>query len=365
MDAYNNIIKPLLFQLDPEQSHDFAKGLTVNATPILAALSSNFIYPKDDLQITLFGNTLSNPIGLAAGFDKNADLVQILKYLGFGYAEVGGVTAQPHSGNPKPRLWRLPADKALINWMGFNSEGAVRVAEKLAKSQFSLPTGVNVAKTNKPGIHGEAAQEDVLFTLRTLRYLPFLYITIDISCVNTPEGILKDTTMLSALLEQVNKENTRKIPILLKLSEDADDDLTEKIVATGKEYSVAGYVCGNTTRQRPPLTTSPEIIAGIRNGGLSGPPIKKLVLPLCRKVYALKERNQIIISTGGISKGQDAYDYIRAGSTALQIYTALVYEGPGIVRKICEELSALLKRDGLTLSKAIGMDCSSPVGSKN
>ena len=128
------------------------------------------------------------------------------------------------------------------------------------------------------------------------------------------------------------------------------------MLAVGKQFNIAGYICGNTTRQRPPLKTDARVVENIKNGGLSGPVLKQLILPLCRKVYELKEREQIIISTGGVSNGQDAYDYIRAGSSAVQLYTSLVYEGPSVVRKICEELSALLRRDGLTLSQAIGVD---------
>lgn len=275
--------------------------------------------------------------------------------MGFGYAEIGSVSAKAHEGNPKPRLWRLPADAALINWLGLNSEGVVTIAEKLANSKFSLPVGINIVKSNKPDIKGEAAVEDLLVTFRAIRHLPVLYVVVNISCVNTAEGIWQETNILSSFLESIAKENTNKLPILVKLSEDGNDELIEKIVEIGKQYSIAGYICGNTTRQRPPLKTEKHIVDSIENGGLSGPPIKQLVLPLCRKVYQLKKADQIIIANGGIANGQDAYDYIRAGVSVVQLYTALVYEGPSVIRKICEELSALLKRDGLTLEQAVGM----------
>ncbi len=359
MCIYRSYLRPLLFKLDPEVSHNLAHKFIGDVLPTLSSFTKKFIYLNDDLQISLFGKTLSNPIGLASGFDKNGDLVHALKYLGFGYAEIGSISAQEHEGNPKPRLWRLPADEALINWMGLNSEGAVAVAEKLANSKISLPIGVNIVKSNKPEIKGDAAVEDLLFTFRAIRYLPIQYVAINISCVNTPDGILQETNMLSAVLESMVTENPNKLPILVKLSEDGNEELIEKIVTTGKQFSIAGYICGNTSRQRPPLKTDKQVVESIENGGLSGPVIKQLVLPLCRKVYKLKSADQIIIGNGGIANGQDAYDYIRAGSSLVQLYTALVYEGPSAVRKICEELSELLKRDKLTLSQAVGIDCSS------
>lgn len=357
MCVYRDFIKPLLFQLDPEKSHELAYKFIARGAPILAALSSRFIYPNDDLQVSIFGTTLSNPIGLAAGFDKNGNLVHAYKYLGFGHGEVGSISALPHEGNPKPRLYRLPADEALINWMGLNNEGAIKIAEKLATSDFSVPIGINIVKTNRAELYGDSAVEDLLFTFRAIRHLPILYVAINVSCVNTPEGILQETDVLSSLLEKIEDENPAKLPILLKLSEDGSDELIQKMLAIGKRFNIAGYICGNTTRQRPPLKTDARIVASIKQGGLSGPPIKQLILPLCQKVYELKEKDQIIISTGGVSTGQDAYEYIRAGSSAVQLYTSLVYEGPSVVRKICEQFSALLKRDDLTLAQAIGADC--------
>ncbi len=358
MCIYRGFIRRLLFQFDPEQAHYLAHSVIANYLPRLAPFTKKFIYQKDDLQTSIFGKTLANPIGLAAGFDKNGDLIHALKYLGFGYAEIGSICAQAHGGNPKPRMWRLKADNALINWMGLNSEGVIRVAEKLADSKFSLPIAINIVKTNKPDIKGGSAIEDLLVTFRAIRYLPILYVVVNISCVNTPDGILQETNILSSFLESVVKENHNQLPILIKLSEDGNEELIEKIVEIGKQFSVAGYICGNTTRQRPVLKTEKNIVDSIENGGLSGPPIKQLVLPLCRKVYSLKNTNQIIISNGGISTGQDAYDYIRAGASLVQLYTALIYEGPSVVRHICEELSALLKKDGITLGQAVGADYS-------
>ena len=297
---------------------------------------------------------MSNPIGLASGFDKNGDLIHAFKYLGFGFAEIGSITAQVHDGNPKPRVWRLPADEGLINWLGLNSKGALAVSQKLANAEYSVPIGITIAKTNKPNINGQAAFEDMMFSFRAIRHLPILYVALNVSCPNTLDGILEETETLWAVIEQISKENPANLPIVLKLSPDSDEKLIQKMIDLGKRFSIAGYICGNTSVSRDDLQTAGA--QEIKVGGLSGPPLKPLALSLCSKIYALKEEKQIIMGCGGISNGQDAYEFIRAGASVLQLYTALVYEGPSVVRKICEELSTLLNRDKLNLAEAVGID---------
>jgi dihydroorotate dehydrogenase len=354
MSIYSAFIRQLLFKLDPEQSHYLAHEVIAKVMPFYG-MTNQFSYKGKDLQVSIFDQTLTNPVGLAAGFDKNADLVHAFKYLGLGYAEIGSITGQEHGGNPQPRLWRLPEDKGLINWMGLNGKGAAVVAEKLAGANFSVPIAVNIAKTNKANIIGQLAYEDILSSFRAIRYLPVFYVTINVSCPNTSEGILEETSMISAVLEQIVKENHAKLPLLLKLSPDSDDKLISDITALGKRLNIAGYICGNTSLMRQGLKTPGA--GDLKAGGLSGQPLKPLNLALCRKVYSLKERSQIIIGCGGISSGQDAYDFIRAGASLLQLYTALIYEGPGAVKKICQELSALMKKDKVTLNQTIGSDC--------
>src|SRR5579864_2534243 len=166
MCVYRDFIKPILFRLDPEQAHKLAHIFIKEALPIIGKISNRFVYSQSDLQISLFGKNLTHPLGLAAGFDKNGDLVNALGYLGFSYAEIGTITGQAHEGNKKPRMWRLPDDKALINWMGLNNEGAAAVAQKLAQSHFSIPVGLTIGKTNKPNITGKLAYEDMLTSFR-------------------------------------------------------------------------------------------------------------------------------------------------------------------------------------------------------
>jgi len=353
MCIYRKIVRPFLFQFEPERSKQIGHRLIANVMPLLGSFSKAHIYPNDDLQISILGTTVANPVGLSAGFDKNGDLTHVLKYLGFGFEEVGSVSAQEHSGNPKPRLYRLPADNALINSMGLNSEGVERVSKKLRKTTFSLPVGISIAKTNKPNI---SASEDLLFSFRAIKDLPIFYVALNISSPNASESTAERMKTLSDVLSQISQENSSAIPILLKLSPDSDEAVLQEITELGKKFSIAGYICGSTTRERSGLKTEKAIVESIKGGAVSGPPLKPLALSVCQRVFRLKGKNQIVIGCGGISNGQDAYDFVRAGASALQLYTALVYEGPNLVRKINEELSALLKRDRLTLSEAVGID---------
>lgn len=351
---YETLLRPILFQLDAEQAHHLAHRAALLMGPIWPSLSRLFSYPGDDLKVDLAGLSLSNPVGLAAGFDKNGKLVSVLGHLGFGFAEIGSVTARPSPGNPKPRLFRLPQEEALINRLGLNGDGADAIAGRLTAGGFSLPIGLNIAKTNDPAIQGDAAIEDMLYTFGKVRDLPIGYLTINASCPNTKDGIIEETRELAAVFSEMGKENRRQLPIFVKLSPDSSDQLIEDIVACATRHGIRGYVCGNTTVTRNNLHAPAFEIERIGNGGLSGPPLKQLALELCGKVCKIKAADQIIIAVGGISSGQDAYDFIRAGACAVQIYTALVYHGPSLPRRICTELSHLLERDRITLQQAVG-----------
>jgi len=353
---YETILRPLLFQLDSEAAHHLAHRAATIATPLLSGLSGCFTYPGNDLKVSAHGLDFSNPVGLAAGFDKNGRLLSVLKHLGFGFVEIGSITARPSSGNPRPRLFRLPADQALINRLGLNGDGAEAVAERLKKSAFELPVGINIAKTNDPSITGDAAIADILFSFSQVKDLPVSFITINASCPNTKEGQLAEKHNLTVIFEEIQKNNSRNLPVFVKLSPDSTQQLIEDIVLGAVTFGLAGFVCGNTTTSRNDLATSATIIDNYGAGGLSGAPLKPLALDLCRKVFALKSANQVIIGVGGVSSGQDAYDFIKAGANAVEMYTGLVYHGPTLPKQINQELSRLLKRDGLTLSQAIGIN---------
>ena len=354
MDIYHWLVRPLLFQLDPETAHHAAHVAARALAPAWPILSGLLTFRSPELQTTMAGTPLANPVGLAAGFDKNGTLVEVLGYFGFGYAEIGSVTARASQGNPRPRLFRLPDDQALVNRMGLNGDGAAVIAKRLAASRFSLPVGLNIAKTNDPEIRGDKAIQDFLTSFSHVRDLPISYITVNASCPNTREGRLAEKEELSAVFAEMQKENRRGLPIFVKLSPDSPDELLGDIAEAAHRFGLAGFVCGNTTTARPSLKTPPAEAERIGAGGLSGPPLKELALNLCRRVYRLKGKDQAIIAVGGIGSGADAYEFILNGAAAVQLYTALVYRGPRLPRIICAELVQLLARDGLTLAQAVG-----------
>ncbi len=349
---YKSLIRPILFRLDAEQAHLFVHGLASRCRPLLSIAGKG--YDGDDLHCDLFGHNLSNPVGLAAGFDKNGDLVEVLRDIGFGFAEIGSVTALAKEGNPKPRLFRLQKDAAIINRMGLNGEGADRIAEKLERSKFSIPIGVNIAKTNDPAISGDAAVKDMVYTFSKVSNLPLAYVTINASCPNTQEGIVTEAAHMRTVFTEVQKLNTRQLPIMVKLSPDSSQSLLEEMVEAASACGLSGFVCGNTSTSRENLTTDSATLQALGNGGLSGAPLKSKALRICQIVYPLKKPAQIIIGCGGVSSGMDVYDFLTAGASFVQLYTALVYEGPGLPLLICQQLSQILRQNGQTLQQAVG-----------
>ncbi len=351
---YERVLRPILFRLDPEMSHNLVYSLIPSALPLLGCLPLK--YPGRDLRISFASMELDNPVGLAAGFDKNGRLLSVLSHLGFGFAEIGSVTGRASRGNPRPRLFRLPADEALINFMGLNGDGAESVAKRVKESRISLPVGINIAKTNDPSLKGDAAIEDILSSFKAVRDLPIKYLTFNASCPNTRQGCLQARRELSDILTELQKLNCHGLPVFLKVSPDSPDELLENIVAVASACSLSGYICGNTTVSRDGLRTERATVEKIGSGGLSGAPLRPLALRLCRKIYKLKTPAQSIIAAGGISSGQAAYDFLKAGASAVELYTGLVYRGPTLPRQINEELSALLRRDGQTLLQCIGSE---------
>jgi dihydroorotate dehydrogenase len=341
-NMYESIVRPALFKMDPESAHDLAHKLA----PLLALSPFRFEFKAANLETKLSGTVLKNPVGLAAGFDKNGRLVEFADRLGFGFVEVGSVCAQATQGNPKPRLFRLPDDDAVINRLGLNGEGAEAVAARLAKAKFALPTGLNIAKTNLPEIQGDRAIEDVVTSFEHVKQLPLAYVAFNASCPNTHEGILSERQQLSDIMREVQNKNSARLPIFVKMSPDSSDELIADIVEIAVQNSLAGFICGNTSTSREGLQTKSSRITEIGNGGLSGKPLKQRALSLVRRVAKTKLSNQQIIACGGISSGQDAYEFIEAGATALQLYTALVYHGPTVVARINRELSQLINQRG-------------------
>jgi len=355
MFSYKDFLRPILFQLEPETAHDFMLELVGLAKPAIPLFPEASVGEAPELKTTIAGQQLANPIGLAAGFDKNAHLIELMQRLGFGFIEIGSITARATSGNPRPRLFRLPEDNALINRLGLNGDGAQTVAQRLVK-QFDLPIAVNIAKTNDPTIVGKDAVEDMAQSFNCIKNLPLAYVALNVSCPNTPEGILESSRDFRMLLERISAENTMRKPIFIKLSPDSNEGFLEKIAETSNELGVSGYICGNTSTAREPLVTSKDVVTKIGNGGLSGPPIRSKALALCQAMYRLKEPGQELIGCGGVTTGEDAYKFIKAGANAVQIYTSIVYRGPYTAAKISRELIACLKKDRTTVLEAIGKD---------
>jgi dihydroorotate dehydrogenase len=343
---YKSLIRPALFKMDPERAHDLAHKVA----PLLSLIPLRFEYAAPNLATTLSGVQLKNPVGMAAGFDKNGNLVELSDRLGFGFVEIGSVCAQATPGNPKPRLFRLPEDEAVINRLGLNGEGAEAVAARLTGKKFALPTGLNIAKTNLPEIQGDKAIADVLTTFDFVKNLPLAYVAFNASCPNTHEGIINERQQLNDIMGEVQKRNSRDLPIFIKMSPDSSDELIEDIVEVARLHKLAGFICGNTTLSRDGLNTDAARIAQIGNGGMSGRPLKPRALSLCERVAKSKLSTQQIIACGGIASGSDALDFLSVGATAVQLYTGLVYHGPTLVARINRQLSTLLSQESTKIS---------------
>lgn len=350
------LIRPLLFLQDPEIIHDYVLWLGKHCSWLKKPFSCMYDFKDTRLEQTIAGISFANPVGLAAGFDKNGVLLDILPSFGFGFIEIGSVTALHCAGNPKPRLFRLPKDKCIINRMGLNNIGAKAMEQRLCKKQVPIPLGINIAKTNDPAITGDKARGDICFSYEWL-YDAADYITLNISCPNTQEEKTdEDPDSLEKLLATIREARLKfeqPKPLFLKLSLDLSYAQLDAILELGLVYGIDGYVIGNTSLQRNGLQTPLERLTAIGTGGMSGKPIKKRATELIRYVY--QHAHPIIIGVGGVFSAEDAYEKITAGASLVQVYTGLIYEGPGLVKAINKGLVALLDHDGFPCVKnAVG-----------
>lgn len=362
---YKNLLRPLLFTVDAEEAHNLASRLIPAATGLLKVaqaevFSDEVLAAMPRLQGQIAGNPLSHPIGVAAGFDKNARLLPFLHEFGFAFAEIGSVTASQSDGNARPRLFRLPADEAIINRMGLNGEGASAVFARLTAMQkgdsVKLPVALNIAKSNLPGLSGDDATRDILFTFNQFKHAQLAYVTINTSCPNTHEGALNEAAHLREILATVTGANSEGKALFLKLSPDSPDDFIDMVVALAGEFGVAGFVCGNTSIKRDNLAESAARVAAAGPGGLSGAPLRAAMLAQVARIYKTKSASQQIIACGGISDAYDVVAAIASGACAVQIYTALVYEGPFVVMETVASLALALAKEKTTLTELIGND---------
>ncbi len=358
---YRNIFKPVLFRMDPEKAHHLViggLGAGVRIPGTLAAMQSMYgITSTPDMTTELFGITFPGPVGLAAGLDKNAQAVAGLSASGFGFMEVGTVTPKPQPGNEQPRLFRLPSDRALINRMGFNNEGAWAMADRLRHLvDHPIPIAVNIGK-NKVTPNEEAAEDYKACISELYTYADFF--VVNISSPNTPDlRNLQHGNELKELLAEVMQEMNAQAQnhgtsksVLVKIAPDVSDAELEYMVETIRQSGAAGIIATNTTLSRDGLTHNH---AG-ETGGLSGRPLTERSTEIISRVYRQTEGKLPIIGCGGIFSSQDAYDKIKAGSSLVEIYTSFIYEGPQITRQLHNGIRELMQRDGFAhISEAVG-----------
>jgi dihydroorotate dehydrogenase len=339
---YKLLLKPFLFLFQPEIAHHITFALVKYSFYIpLVKQFASALYRKNDkrLERTVAGLKFPNPIGLAAGLDKNALLINNWSSLGFGFIEIGTVTPLPQAGNDKPRLFRLPADKALINRMGFNNDGMDVVAERLYNKKSNIIVGGNIGKNKVTS--NENATDDYLKCFHKL-YDYVHYFVVNVSSPNTPNlRELQEKEPLKQLLSTLQTENIRKPlarPIFLKIAPDLTDSQLDDIVEIVQETGIAGVIATNTTINREGLRTSSQQITEIGAGGLSGKPVKTRSTEVIKYLAEKSKKSFAIIGVGGIHSAKDAIEKLEAGADLIQIYTGLIYEGPRLVLKINKAL---------------------------
>jgi dihydroorotate dehydrogenase len=339
IDMYKDVLRPLLFKLDAESAHHFAlNSLRVANNRLVSRALIGLCGVSDPrLNVTIAGLEFSNPIGLAAGLDKEGIALAGLAALGFGAIEVGTVTAQAQAGNPRPRIFRLPADKALINRMGFPSAGANRLADRLEQTlplanHLSAKVGINIGKTKSADI--DRAAEDYLRSFEMLKSFGD-YFAINISSPNTPElRKLQEPERLQQLLTAIHGVGIKGRPLFVKIAPDLEDSQLNEVVDVIRRNRGDGIIATNTTFSREGLQSEIN-----ETGGLSGAPLKAKALRIVARLYQHTRGELPIIGVGGITSADDVWQMMQAGASAVQIYTSFVYEGPLLIRKILRDLS--------------------------
>ncbi|MEM0980661.1 MAG: quinone-dependent dihydroorotate dehydrogenase [Cyanobacteria bacterium P01_H01_bin.58] len=377
MDWYRQVIRPLLFQgvkLDPEWLHQrslaFLQALAAEdaasstlpqwiAMPTQRWLRDRCQFQDDRLAQVVWNQTFSNPMGLAAGFDKDGLAARAWSLLGFGYAELGTVTWQSQPGNPRPRLFRLPRDRAVINRMGFNNGGAVHLAKQLKQHwptrQSSIPIGVNLGKSKVTPL--EEAVNDYVQSFRCLKDLGD-YFVVNVSSPNTP-GLrsLQASENLAPIFAALQAENTEQKPLLVKIAPDLEWSAIADVLHLTQAHQLAGIIATNTTIRREGLKTERILPTGnsvtTEAGGLSGAPLRDRATEVIGFLYKESQGQLPIIGVGGIFTAQDAWAKLTAGATLLQVYTGWIYEGPEMVRRVSEGLVQQLQRQQIDHIAAI------------
>ena len=339
---YKSIIKPLFFLFQPENIHHIVFKLIkfICKIPSIPAIIKS-IYTVNDkrLERNLFGLTFPNPVGLAAGFDKDAKLYEELGYYGFGFIEIGTLTPVAQPGNEKPRMFRLPEDEGLINRMGFNNGGVEAAVARLKNRKTKIIIGGNIGK-NKDTLNNDAVSDYEKCFEALFDYVD--YFVVNVSSPNTP-GLraLQEKEPLTKLLMRMKELNSQKKnpkAILLKIAPDLSDEQLDDIIVIVKDTKIDGVIATNTTIDRSNLTTTKTKVETYGAGGLSGKPLTKRAVEVVKYLSDKSNKAFPIIGVGGIHTGKDAIEMLKAGANLVQVYTGFIYEGPGIAKKICKEI---------------------------
>ncbi len=350
---YETFLRPILFNLDPEDAHNLALSIggLARYAPLQRLLSSIWGVADPRLVVDAFGLRFPNPIGLAAGMDKKGDALYGFDAMGFGAIELGTITARPQSGNPRPRIFRYRSDRALINRMGFPSGGAVAAESRLAtvnRQRLRAVLGINLGKTKLVPL--DEALQDYLFSFKTL-YAHADYFVINVSSPNTPElRKLQERGRLEEIITGIRDANPQSKPILVKVAPDLSLAELDQIVDLALAQNLSGIIATNTTLSRDGLTQ-----ASAESGGLSGRPLYHRSKDFVRHIYEESHGALPIIGVGGISSAEEVLSMMRAGACLVQIYTALIYGGPSLVGRILRDLLGYCQRDGLkNISEIVG-----------
>jgi dihydroorotate dehydrogenase len=363
---WNLLARPLLFSLSSETAHYAAMrtfAVTARTPGARRLLQSQYRFVDPRLRVSLFDLDFENPVGLAAGFDKNADWFDVLPLLGFSHIEVGTITGEGQPGNELPRLFRLPKDQALLNRLGFNNRGAAAAVDAIQRRKKHAVLGINIGKTKVVPL-AEATQ-DYLKSF-TLLFPHADYFTINVSSPNTPNlRQLQDRDHLQHLLEAITSKNnelsehlrTRPLPILLKIAPDLNDEQLVDVINISVDCGLSGIIATNTTISRAGLKTPADEVSNLGAGGISGQPLTEISRSFVSRIYQQTAGKLPIIGVGGIMNGEDAWRMICAGASLVQVYTGFVYGGPGFVKSINRYLIQQLEKHQLdSISQAVGRD---------
>ncbi len=350
--VYKRIAKPVLFSFDPESVHNslIGTGKFLGSNILTKSLTSfAFNYQNKMLEQTLSGLTFRNPVGLSAGFDKNAEVISVMEDVGFGFVEVGSITAKPSPGNPGKRLARYPERQSLWIHLGLNNKGADAIYNQIKDKKFRIPVGVSAAKTNsKETTNPKIGLEDYLYTVKLFRRKAD-YFTLNISCPNAYGGEdFANPILYERLAKEVHKMNLKQ-PVFVKLSPDLKKGNIDRIISISERYKITGFICSNLTKKHD------LAYDGIEGGGLSGKAVEPKANALLKYVYGRSKGKFILIGTGGVFSAEDAYKKIKLGANLVQLITGMIYQGPQLIGDINYNLVKLLEKDGFSnIGEAVG-----------